>query len=124
MWELFTSFTFSMKGHTSGLAQSQFHPFYKLHVRFLRLRKFRLVILNTRGVMFNSFTPCLLFVGRWQTVQIQIRLHITKVVSDQVLRCCSARNLNKKEKHQNNTPKLVMSSSKRLRWETPFDMYG
>ena len=38
MWELFTrvfsrAFTFSMTGHTSGLAQSQFQPYYKLHSR-------------------------------------------------------------------------------------------
>ena len=50
-----------MKGHTSRLAQSQFQPYYKLHSRFLRFRKFRLVISSTRGVMFNSFTPCLHF---------------------------------------------------------------
>ena len=31
--------------------------------RFLRFRKFRLVISSTRGVMFNSFTHCLHFVG-------------------------------------------------------------
>ena len=71
------------------LAQSQFQQYYKLHSRFLRFRKFRLVISSTRGVMFNSFTHCLHFVGRWQTVQIQIRRHITKLASDQVLLCCS-----------------------------------
>ena len=71
------------------LAQSQFQPYFKLHSRFLRFRKFRLVISSTRGVMFNSFTHCLHFVGRWQTVQIQIRRHITKVALDQVIRCCS-----------------------------------
>ena len=85
------NFTFSMKGHTTGLAQSQFQPYYKLHSRFLRFRKFRLVISSTRGrdVFKNSFTPCLHFVGCWQTMQIQIRRHITKVASDHVLRCCS-----------------------------------
>ena len=62
------NFTFSMKGHTSGLAQSQFRPYYKLHSRFLHFQKFPLVISSTRGVMFNSFKPCLHFVGRWQTV--------------------------------------------------------
>ena len=48
---------------------------YKLHSRFLHLRKFRLVISSTRVVIFNSFKPCLHFVGRWQTVQTQIRRH-------------------------------------------------
>ena len=33
MWELFTRVFSSMKGHTSGLAQSQFKPYYKLHSR-------------------------------------------------------------------------------------------
>ena len=74
-----------MKGHTSRLAQSQFQPYFKLHSRFLRFRKFRLVISSTRGVMFTSFKPCLNFVGRWQTVQTQIRRHITTVASDQVM---------------------------------------
>ena len=37
---------------TSGLAQSQFQPYYKLHSKFLHFRKFRLVISSTRGVMF------------------------------------------------------------------------
>ena len=46
--------------------------------RFVRFRKFRLVISSTRGVMFDSFTHCLHFVGHWQTVLIQIRRHITK----------------------------------------------
>ena len=94
-------FSGSMKEHTSGLAQSQFRPYFKLHSRFLHFPKFRLDISSTRGVMFNSFKPCLRFVGRWQTVHTQIRQHITTVASDQ-----------------------VMSSSKRLKWETPFDMYG
>ena len=57
MWELFTrvefSVEFSMKGHTSGLAQSQFQPYYKKHSRFLHFRKFRLVISSTWGVMFT-----------------------------------------------------------------------
>ena len=114
----------SMKGHTSGLAQPQFQPYYKLRSEFLRFRKFRLVILSTRGVMLNSFTPCLHFVGCWQTVQIQIRLHITKVASDQVLRCCSLEILIKKKTTKNKAPTVVMSSSKRLKWETHFDMYG
>ena len=89
-----------MKGNTSGSAQSQFQPYYKLHSRFLRFRKFRLVISSPRDVMFNSFMHCLHFVGRWQTVQIQIRRHITKVVLDQVLRCCSLEIWIKKEKLQ------------------------
>ena len=80
-----SNFTFSMKGHTSGLEQSQFQTYYKLHFRFLRFRKFRLVISSTRGLMFNSFSPCLHFVGRWQKVQFQIRRHMTKVASDQIL---------------------------------------
>ena len=83
------NFTFSIKGHTSELAQSQFQPYYKLHSRFLRFRKFRLVISSTRGVMFNSFKHCLHFVGRWQTVQTHIRRHITTLASDLVLRRCS-----------------------------------
>ena len=87
--ELFTRAFSTMKGHTSGLAQSQFQLFYKLHSRFLRFRKFRLVISSTRGVMFNSFKPCFNFVGRWQTVQTQIRRHITTLALDQVFRCCS-----------------------------------
>ena len=53
----------SMKGHTSGSAQSQFRTYYKLHSRFLHFRKIRLVISSTRGVMFNLFKPCLHFVG-------------------------------------------------------------
>ena len=69
---------------TSGLAQSQFQPYYKLHSRFLHFRKFRLIS-STRGVMFTSFKPCLHFVGRWQTVQTQIRRHIITVASDQVI---------------------------------------
>ena len=28
-----------MKGHTSGLAQSQFRPYYKLHSRFLHFHE-------------------------------------------------------------------------------------
>ena len=44
--------------------QSQFQPYFKLHSRFLQFRKFRLVILSTRCVMFTSFKPCLHFVGR------------------------------------------------------------
>ena len=83
--------------------------------RFLRFRKFRLVNSSTRGVMLNLFTHCLHFVGHWQTVLIQIRRHITKVASDQVLRCCSLEILNKKNTTKNNTPKVVMSSSKRLK---------
>ena len=114
----------SMKGHTSELAQPQFQLYYKLRSEFLRFRKFRLVFLSTRGVMLNSFTPCLRFVGCWQIVQIQIRLHITKVASDQVLRCWSLEIWIKKKNTKNKTPTVVMSSSKRLRWETPFDMYG
>ena len=42
------SFQYSMKGHTSEFAQSQFQPYYKFRSRFLRFRKFRLVILSTR----------------------------------------------------------------------------
>ena len=82
-----------MKGHTSGLAQCQFQPYYKLHSRFLHFRKFRLYKSSTRGVIFTSFQPCLHFVGRWQTVQTQVRRHITTVASFQ-----------------------VMSSAKRLKW--------
>ena len=82
-----------MKGQTSGLAQSQFQPYYKMQSRFVHFRKFRLVISSTRGVIFTSFKPCPHFVGRWQTVQTQIRRHITMVALDQ-----------------------VMSSSKRLKW--------
>ena len=59
-----SNFTFSMKGHTDELAQSQFQPYCKLHSRFLRFRKFRFVISNTRGVMSYSLTPCLDFLGR------------------------------------------------------------
>ena len=70
---------------TSGLAQSQFQLYYKLHSKFLHFRKFRLVISSTRGVMFTSFKPCLHFVGRWQIVQTQIGRHITTVASDQVI---------------------------------------
>ena len=76
----------------TNVAQSQFQPYYKLHSKFLHFRKFRLIS-STRGVMFTSFKPCLHFVGRWQTVQTQIRRHITTVASDQVI-----------------------SSSKRLKW--------
>ena len=90
MWELFTR---AFSRTTSGLAQSQFQPYYKLHSRLLHFRNFRLFISSTRGVMFTSFKPCLHFVGRWQTVQTQIRCHITTGASDQ-----------------------VMSSSKRLKW--------
>ena len=95
------NFTFSMNGHTSRLAEYQFQPYYKLHSRFLHFRNFLLVISSIHGVMFNSFKTCLHFVGHWQTVQAQIRCHITTVALDQ-----------------------VMSSSKRLKWETLFDMYG
>ena len=42
------SFQYSMKGHTTEFAQSQFQPYYKFHSRFLRVRKFRLVILSTQ----------------------------------------------------------------------------
>ena len=33
MWELFTRVFSKTKGHTSGLTQSQFQPYYKLHSR-------------------------------------------------------------------------------------------
>ena len=98
------NFTFSIKGDTSELAQSQFQPYYKLHSRFLRFRKFRLVISSTLGVMFNSFKPCLHFVGSWQTVQIHIRRHITTVASDLL-----TKNLNKKK-----TPKTTPESGYEL----------
>ena len=69
---------------------SQFQPYYMLHSRFLRFRKFQLVFSSTRGVMFLKLIYALPpFVGRWQTMQIQTRRHITKVASDRVLRCCS-----------------------------------
>ena len=58
--------------------------YYKLHSRILHFRKFRLVISSTRREMFTSFKLCLHFVGRWQTVQTQIRRYIT-TVSDQVM---------------------------------------
>ena len=61
------NFTSSMKGHTSGLAQSQFRTYHKLYSRFLHFQKFRLVISSTRCVIFNSFKPCLHFVGCLQT---------------------------------------------------------
>ena len=79
------NFTFSTKGHTFGLAQSQFRPYYKLHSRFLHFQKCRLVISSTWDVMFNSFKPCHHFLGCWQTVQTQIRRNITTVASDQVM---------------------------------------
>ena len=62
---------------------------------FFTFSKSSTCYLKHPGVMFNSFRHCLLFVGRWQTVQTQIRRHITTVASDQ-----------------------TMSSSKRLKWET------
>ena len=89
--ELFTRAFSTMKGHTFRLAQSKSQPHYKLHSRFFRFRKSRLVISSTRSVMFDSFKPCFNFVGRWKTVQTQIRRHITTLASNQVFCCCSLR---------------------------------
>ena len=42
------NFTFSMKGHTSGLAQSQFRPYYKLQSRFFYIFNNFEIVASTR----------------------------------------------------------------------------
>ena len=109
-----------MKGHTSGLAHSQFQPYYKLQLDFYVFENLDLLS-QAPGVWCLTHLRHASIVGRWQTVQIQNRRHITKMTSDQVLRCCS-QEIWIKNNAKNNTPKVVMSLSKRLKWETPFDM--
>ena len=88
-----------MKGHVFDLINLSSNRITSCILDFLHFRKFRLVIPSTRGVVFTLLKPCLHLVGRWQTVQTQIRRHINTVASDQ-----------------------IMSSSRGLKWETPFDM--
>ena len=94
-----------MKGHTSGLALSQFQPYYKLHSRFLRFRKPRLVILSTRGVMFNSYTPCLHLCGTLANSADPDQTTHNQGCVGSGSPLLFARNLNKKEKHQKHHPK-------------------
>ena len=70
------NFTFFMKGHTSGLAQSHFQPYYKF-----TFSKISTCYLKHPGSDVKLIYAFLHFEGLWQTVQIQIRRYITKVAS-------------------------------------------